>query len=66
MKKQDKGIFRVPTVIVYRNGIEVNRINEFPALSLEHDLYAILNGQPTPLIIKVSLRSRAGLKTALC
>jgi thiol-disulfide isomerase/thioredoxin len=40
-----KGIFRVPTVIIYRNGIEVNRINEFPALSLESDLYAILNGQ---------------------
>jgi thiol-disulfide isomerase/thioredoxin len=41
-----KGIFRVPTVIVYRNGIEINRINEFPALSLEADLYAILSGQP--------------------
>ena len=40
-----KGIFRVPTVIVYRNGVEINRINEFPALSLESDLYAILSGQ---------------------
>lgn len=40
-----KGIFRVPTVIVYRNGMEINRINEFPALSLESDLYAILSGQ---------------------
>jgi tetratricopeptide (TPR) repeat protein len=40
-----KGIFRVPTVIVYRNGTEVNRINEFPALSLETDLYTILSGQ---------------------
>ena len=44
-EEEGKGIFRVPTVIVYRNGIEVNRINEFPALSLEHDLYAILSGQ---------------------
>ncbi len=41
-----KGIFRVPAIIVYRNGIEINRINEFPALSLESDLYAILNKQP--------------------
>jgi len=40
-----KGIFRVPTIIVYRNGIEINRINEFPALSLESDLYTILNRQ---------------------
>jgi thiol-disulfide isomerase/thioredoxin len=40
-----KGIFRVPAVIVYRNGIEINRINEFPALSLENDLFTILNGQ---------------------
>lgn len=40
-----KGIFRVPAIIVYRNGIELNRINEFPALSLESDLYAILRGQ---------------------
>ncbi len=40
-----KGIFRVPAIIVYRNGIELNRINEFPALSLESDLYTILRGQ---------------------
>ena len=38
-----KGIFRVPTIIVYKNGVEINRINEFPALSLEADLYAILS-----------------------
>lgn len=37
-----KGIFRVPTIIVYKNNIEFNRINEFPALSLEADLYTIL------------------------
>ena len=40
-----KGIFRVPTIIVYKNNIEFNRINEFPALSLEADLYAILGLQ---------------------
>ena len=40
-----KGIFRVPTVIVYKNNIEINRINEFPVLSLEADIYTILSMQ---------------------
>lgn len=44
-EEEGRGIFRVPVIIVYRNGIEVNRINEFPALSLESDLYAILSNQ---------------------
>lgn len=39
------GIFRVPTFIIYKNGIEVNRINEFPVFSLEKDLLAILTNQ---------------------
>lgn len=39
------GIFRVPTFIVYRNGVELNRINEFPVFSLEKDLLTILNNQ---------------------
>lgn len=39
------GIFRVPTFIVYKNGAEVNRINEFPACSLEKDLLGILSDQ---------------------
>lgn len=44
-----KGIFRVPTLIIYRNGVEINRINEFPVLSLERDLLNIIsNGQYTP------------------
>lgn len=43
-EESGKGIFRVPVFIIYRNGVEVNRINEFPAVSLEKDLYAILNG----------------------
>jgi len=41
-----KGIFRVPTFIIYKKGIEINRINEFPVLSLERDLLSILGGQP--------------------
>lgn len=40
-----KGIFRVPVFIVYRNGIEINRITEFPVSSLENDLAAILADQ---------------------
>jgi len=39
------GIFRVPTFIIYKNGIEINRINEFPVFSLEKDLLGILNNQ---------------------
>lgn len=41
-----KGIFRVPTFIVYKNGVEINRINEYPVLSLEKDLLQILTNQP--------------------
>jgi tetratricopeptide (TPR) repeat protein len=41
-EEQGKGIFRVPVFIVYKNGVEINRINEFPAVSLEKDLYDIL------------------------
>ncbi|MBC7949783.1 MAG: tetratricopeptide repeat protein [Chitinophagaceae bacterium] len=37
-----KGVFRVPVFIVYKKGVEINRINEFPILSLEKDLYSIL------------------------
>jgi tetratricopeptide (TPR) repeat protein len=39
------GIFRVPVFIVYRNGVEINRINEFPAFSLEKDFLTILTNQ---------------------
>lgn len=41
-----KGIFRVPIFIIYKNGVEVNRINEFPVTSMEKDFYAILNNEP--------------------
>ena len=34
-EEKKKGIFRVPTFIVYKNGVEVSRINEYPAFSLE-------------------------------
>jgi hypothetical protein len=39
------GIFRVPTFIIYKNGVEINRINEFPVLSLEKDMLTILDGR---------------------
>ncbi|WP_336517487.1 hypothetical protein [Pollutibacter soli] len=38
-------ILRVPTMIIYSNGIETGRIVEFPMVSLEKDLLAILRGQ---------------------
>jgi tetratricopeptide (TPR) repeat protein len=47
-EESGKGIFRVPVFIVYRNGVEINRINEFPSVSLEKDLYAILTNNYTP------------------
>ncbi|OSZ77683.1 hypothetical protein CAP36_15060 [Chitinophagaceae bacterium IBVUCB2] len=40
-----KGIFRVPVFIVYKNGVELGRINEFPVTSLEKDLQTILTGE---------------------
>jgi tetratricopeptide (TPR) repeat protein len=40
-----KGIFRVPTFIIYQNGVEINRINEFPVFSLEKDVLTILTRQ---------------------
>lgn len=39
------GVFRVPVFIVYNNGKEVNRINEFPVVSLENDLLRIVSKQ---------------------
>ncbi|MBP8114644.1 MAG: hypothetical protein KAY50_04750 [Chitinophagaceae bacterium] len=44
-QEKDKGIIRVPTFIVYKNGVEVNRITEYPVLSLEKDLLQILTNQ---------------------
>ncbi len=45
-QEKGKSIFRVPTFIVYKNGIEINRITEYPVLSLEKDLLQILSDQP--------------------
>lgn len=42
---KNKGIYRVPVFIIYRNGAEINRINEFPVQSLERDLLAILQNE---------------------
>jgi thiol-disulfide isomerase/thioredoxin len=39
------GVFRVPTFIIYKNGIEINRINEYPVNSLEKDLLTISTNQ---------------------
>lgn len=40
-----KNIKRVPTLIVYSNKIETGRIVEYPVVSLEKDLLAILRGE---------------------
>jgi len=39
-------IYRVATFVFYKNGVEVNRIVEYPVNSLETDLLAILSGAP--------------------
>jgi thiol-disulfide isomerase/thioredoxin len=39
------GIFRVPVFIVYKNGKEINRINEYPTMSIEKDMLAILTNE---------------------
>src|SRR5262245_21048620 len=39
-------IYRVPTLVVRRGATEVGRLVEFPVLSLERDLLAILSGAP--------------------
>jgi len=42
---EEKGlnIHRVPTMIVYENGLELGRIVESPVVSIEKDLFGILN-----------------------
>lgn len=44
-EEKGKGIFRVPVFIVYRNGNEIGRINEFPVQTMERDLMAILQNE---------------------
>lgn len=45
-EEKGKGIFRVPVFIVYKNGVETGRINEFAATSLERDFLAIAGNAP--------------------
>lgn len=47
LKREEKGyyIFRVGSYIIEKNGVEMNRIVEFPVFSMEQDLLAILSGQ---------------------
>lgn len=40
----NKGIYRVATFIVYKQGVELGRITEHPVFTLEEDLYKILTG----------------------
>ena len=44
---EEKGlnIIRVPTLIFFKNGKEINRITESPIASLEEDMLAILSGE---------------------
>ena len=38
-------IYNIPTFIFKKNGIEINRIVEFPVETLEKDIYKIVSGQ---------------------
>ncbi len=44
-EEKGKNIFRVPDLIVYEDRVEINRIVEYPVMSLEKDLLAILTKQ---------------------
>jgi thiol-disulfide isomerase/thioredoxin len=41
---EGQNIHRVPTIIIYKNGEEVNRMIESPVVSLEEDLLNIIEG----------------------
>ena len=45
---EEKGleIYKVPTLLLSRGGVEIGRMVEHPVLSLERDLLTILSGQP--------------------
>ena len=45
--RYEKGleIYNIPTFIFKKNGIEINRIVEFPVETLEKDIYKIVSGQ---------------------
>ena len=42
--ERQQEIYRVPTFILKRNGVEMNRIVEYPVTSLERDLLQIMSG----------------------
>jgi thiol-disulfide isomerase/thioredoxin len=44
-EEKGKGIYRVPTFIIYKNGKELGRINEFPVYTFERDLFTILTNK---------------------
>ena len=46
-ENSEKGleVYNVPTIIFYRNGYEINRFVEFPAISLESDISKIIKGE---------------------
>jgi len=41
-EEKGKSIHRVPSLLVYENGTEINRLVEFPVVSLEKDLLAMV------------------------
>jgi len=47
-EERDLNIFKVPTFIYYKNGVEVNRIVESPISSLEEDMYKLIFEKYTP------------------
>lgn len=47
-EERGRHIYRVPTFILSKKGAEAGRIIEFPVLSLERDLLAILSNRYTP------------------
>ncbi len=44
-EEEGMNIHHVPTFIFYLDGVEIGRIIEFPVLTLEEDIYAILTGE---------------------
>jgi tetratricopeptide (TPR) repeat protein len=47
-QEKDKNIHHVPTIIILKDGKEVNRIIEYPRETLEADIVEILKGDYTP------------------
>lgn len=45
-ERKELNIINVPTIIVYKNGEEMNRFVEYPVESLEEDMYKIMSDQP--------------------